>query len=66
MRKLSRDEMKQIVAGAKVSDSCEDCIVFCHRNVDNTYGKGKCSSKKDPAACKNYCCEDRDNPYWCS
>ena len=65
MRKLSDDEMKLIIGGEKPSNPCEDCNLFCHRNVDDTYGPGKCKPEEDTSICKNYCCEDVNNTYWC-
>jgi len=59
--KLSRTEMKNIMAGRS---RCDDCTQLCHRDDNGDYGFGMCSPSTGGTSCHNYCCSS-SNTYWC-
>jgi hypothetical protein len=51
--KLSRNEMKTIMAG---SGACVNCSQLCNANDYGSYDWGMCSPQTGGTSCHNYCC----------
>ena len=68
MKKLTRDEMKNVKGGTEelsvAGGACDSCTQLCHSNNDSSYGYGMCSSSTGGSSCHNYCCASSQT-YWC-
>jgi hypothetical protein len=65
--KLSRTEMKNIMAGSGRCDSCWGSGgTLAHSNSNGTYGAGMCPSSTGGTSCHNYCSQwGTGGSYWC-
>lgn len=69
MKKLSKDEMKQVMGGISEVGPCDGCTRLCHESNAGTpqaeYDLGMCPPETGGTSCHNYCCEAGQSTYWC-